>query len=150
MFCRNCGKEIGDAVYCPYCDMYMGAQPENKPAVTPIGAIPTTPAQGEKGKKTFEKSARLSKIFGTVSFGLMAAAFFLAMAGISDIVLYYEYAESPFEMAFFLSFVALGFSITSFVFGLKTKECLGVKYVSTLIFIMSIVMLFVPAFYMVE
>lgn len=24
MFCRKCGKEIGDSLYCPFCGEYNG------------------------------------------------------------------------------------------------------------------------------
>lgn len=31
MFCKNCGKDIGESLYCPYCGTYNG---ENKEEVT--------------------------------------------------------------------------------------------------------------------
>lgn len=47
MFCSNCGKDIGDAKFCPEC-----GTPATAPAETPIGEIPEpSKAKKEKPKK---------------------------------------------------------------------------------------------------
>lgn len=143
MFCSKCGKEIMDeAVICHHCGC------PTKALATAVSAEQAQPQQ--QAKPVFEKNAKRSKLFGTVAFALLAVSFMFVMMGIADILLYYEYGEEMFDAAFTFDWIALGFAITSFVFGIKTKNCLGVKYVSTLIFIMAIVMLFVPACFFME
>ena len=143
MFCSKCGKEIMyEAVICHHCGC------PTKALATAVSAEQSQPQQ--QAKPVFEKNAKRSKLFGTVAFALLVVSFMFVMMGISDILLYYEYGEEMFDAAFMLDWIALGFAITSFVFGVKTKNCLGVKYVSTLIFIMSIVMLFVPVCFFLE
>ena len=133
---------MDEAVICHHCGC------PTKALATAVSAEKSQPQQ--QTKPVFEKSAKRSKLFGTVAFALLVVSFMFVMMGISDILLYYEYGEEMFDAAFMLDWIALGFAITSFVFGVKTKNCLGVKYVSTLIFIMAIVMLFVPVCFFLE
>lgn len=153
MFCKNCGKEISnEAAICVNCGVWVNGNAPKKEVV----------------EEKVEKAAKLSKLFGIISFSLIALTTVLIFAGIAfayvdvDVHLsygsyynYYAYGYAYLEWeyvsvicAVVFSWMALGLGVTSFIFGLKTKKCLGVRYLSTLVFIMSIVTYIVPIFFL--
>ncbi len=146
MFCRYCGKEVlENAAICIHCGAWVNDQEKKK-------AEPKT--------EVVEKAAKLSKLFGTISFAFIVATLFFVFLAIAfgetdyynSSSYYYEYSyiywdPAAVAIAIFCSMAALALGIVSFVFGIKTKKCLGIKYLSTLVFILSVAMFLVPYFF---
>lgn len=151
MFCRYCGKELlDDAVICTGCGVWV----DGKKTTAETGKTDCEKAPVEK--QSAEKWAKFSKIFGMVAFSIISLVLFLMIIGIGNIGEYfyegYEFGtgyysywdEDYFEAAWVFAWFGLGLAIASFVFACKIKKCMGVKYVSTLVFILSIAVFFAP------
>ena len=141
MFCRKCGKEVLDeAAFCTGCGCWLDNAPKK---------------QEKNREDKAEKFAKLSKLFGILAFSfIMTTLFFvfIAIAGAeltNDLYWYSDeymiyWDEVGVAWAIVTACPALGFGITSFVLSKKAKENIAVRYISTLIFIMSIVVFLIP------
>ena len=135
MYCKKCGKEVlDDAVICTGCGSWVKEEPKKQ---TDMAAT--------------EKSAKLSKLFGVIAFSLIMTTLFFVFAGIAgwEVSTRYGYTDIVWDSAsiggaIVFGSIALGFGITSFVFGIKAKENIAIRYIATLIFIMSIVVYLIP------
>ena len=151
MFCRYCGKEILDeAVLCPHCGVMV-----KKIDLTAQQA--QNASQKAKENKTDccceLKKTRLTRIFGTVSAVLCGLVLMILFGGIVEQLGYFMgYSSSVYDRnalsdaasgAFLFGLIALGFSIASFVLGLKQNN-VGVRYLSTIIFVASIFATLIP------
>lgn len=136
MFCKYCGKEILDnAVICVHCGVMVdGVKAPKKEQV----AVEET-----------EKKRSLTKIFGILSVSFLAVAIFFCFLGIST---FYLYIYSPYSATlsnvrylyqsyaiweWIFAWIALGFSIATFIIGRREKEN-AMRFISTLIFIFAI------------
>lgn len=139
MYCKKCGKELLDeAVVCTGCGTWVKESTEKQSTPKGVG-----------------KNAKLAKLFGVIAFSLIMATWFFVFVGIADISLNttsYRYngpwTSGSFSAALVFGLCGLGFGITSFVFGLKEKENIAVKYVSNLIFVTSVVTYLIPILFM--
>jgi hypothetical protein len=98
------------------------------------------------------KTTRLTRIFGIISTVFIGLSLAIVLSGLFSYLYYFEgYSSSQYNTelydataaALLFGFVALGTGITTFVLGLKQKN-VGVRYVSTVIFIASIFAVFIP------
>ena len=161
MFCRYCGKEILDeAVLCPHCGVmvknvdFSALQGQAQAKVQHPQAL-----QGQTEVKKVDnactdelKTTRLTRIFGIISTVFIGLSLAIVLSGLFSYLYYYEgYFDPEYNTelydataaALLFGFVALGTGITTFVLGLKQKN-VGVRYVSTVIFIASIFAVFIP------
>ena len=161
MFCRYCGKEILDeAVLCPHCGVmvknvdFSALQGQVQAKVQQPQAL-----QGQTEVKKVDnactdelKTTRLTRIFGIISTVFIGLSLAIVLSGLFSYLYYYEgYFDPEYNTelydataaAFLFGFVALGTGITTFILGLKQKN-VGVRYVSTVIFIASIFAVFIP------
>jgi hypothetical protein len=98
------------------------------------------------------KKTKLTRIFGIISAVFIGLSLAIVLSGLFSYLYYFEgYFDSEYNTelydataaALLFGFVALGTGITTFVLGLKQKN-VGVRYVSTVIFIASIFAVFIP------
>ena len=170
MFCRYCGKEILDqAVLCPHCGMMVKQvdfsalqQPQvakppqvgwQQSQVQPqMYAQPQTLPPEIVDKKAEDLKTPLARIFGIISAVFIGLSLAVLIGALFSYLYYYGgYSSSQYgtelyddvAAALLFGFVALGTGITTFVLGLKQKN-VGVRYVSTVIFIASIFAVFIP------
>lgn len=167
MFCRYCGKEILDqAVLCPHCGMMVKKvdfsalqQPQPQAIEQPqIGWQQVQPQMqalpNEADKKAAEelKTTRLARVFGIIAAVFIGLSLAILLSGICSYLYYFEgYSSSQYNTelydsvaaALLFGFIALGAGITTFVLGLKQKN-VGVRYLSTILFIGSIFAVFIP------
>ena len=139
MFCRYCGKELAEhAVVCTQCGAWVKEEEKE------CREMPAT----ENAAKA-EKSEQRSKLFGVIAAACIAAAMSLIFAGIAKIGTTNSLWDEDFFMAAFLfSWAALAFGIVSFVFAMKSRKNAPVRYVSTLVFILSILAFISPAYFL--
>ena len=159
MFCRYCGKEILDeAVLCPHCGVmvknvdFSALQAQAK-VQQPQALQGQTEVKKMDNACTDElKTTRLTRIFGIISAVFIGLSLAIVLSGLFSYLYYFEgYSSSQYNTelydataaALLFGFVALGTGITTFVLGLKQKN-VGVRYVSTVIFIASIFAVFIP------
>ncbi len=159
MFCRYCGKEILDeAVLCPHCGVmvknvdFSALQAQAK-VQQPQALQGQTEVKKVDNACTDElKTTRLTRIFGIISAVFIGLSLAIVLSGLFSYLYYYEgYFDPEYNTelydataaALLFGFVALGTGITTFVLGLKQKN-VGVRYVSTVIFIASIFAVFIP------
>jgi len=151
MFCRNCGKELCEKAYvCPACGVLVGQKPVVKTEEKAVEKELEEIAIGKTPKET-----KLAKLFGILSFCCICVTFLFVFIGIADSYIYiigsYKYflvASWGITTGWIVSWVALGFGITAFVFGLKQKEY-AINYISTLVFIASIAAFLIPMFMLI-
>jgi hypothetical protein len=159
MFCRYCGKEILDeAVLCPHCGVmvknvdFSALQGQAK-VQQPQALQEQTEVKKVDNACTDElKTTSLTRIFGIISTVFIGLSLAIVLSGLFSYLYYFEgYSSSQYNTelydataaALLFGFVALGTGITTFVLGLKQKN-VGVRYVSTVIFIASIFAVFIP------
>ena len=144
MFCRHCGKELLDeAVLCPNCGK-MVKKASFSTQKNAFGQVNQTSEQ-EKSEK---RKTVFSKTFGVTATVFIWLSLAMTLSGIMEYVYSYQMGySSPITefhvSAVFMGLIALGFGITSFVFGIKQKNY-AVKYISTIVFIASIFAVFIP------
>ena len=129
MFCKYCGKEILDnAVICVHCGVMVdGVKAPKKEQV----AVDET-----------EKKGVLTKLFGILSVSFMALAIFFYAWSIVNARIYtysyYLYLDYDFVIpGWIFSYMALGFSIASFIIARSEKEN-AMRFIYTLNFIFAI------------
>lgn len=172
MFCRYCGKEILDqAVLCPHCGMMVKKvdfsalqQPQPQAIEQPqVGwqqsqVQPQMYAQPQAlppeivDKKAEDLKTRLARVFGIIAAVFIGLSLAILLSGICSYLYYFEgYSSSQYNTelydsvaaALLFGFIALGAGIATFILGLKQKN-VGVRYLSTILFIGSIFAVFIP------
>ena len=148
MFCRHCGKELLDeAVLCPNCGKMVKKVDFSGQQTNGFGR---TDKQADQ-EKIDKRRASLSKTFGVTSSVFIWLSLAMTISGIVDYIYYMAgYSSSTYGAymdtivsAVVMGLIALGFGITSFVWGIKQKNY-AVKYISTIIFVASIFAVFIP------
>ena len=166
MFCKYCGKEILDqAVLCPHCGVMVknvdlsALQPQPQVIEQPQAAwqqaqpqMPVLPNEADQKAVEELKTTRLARIFGIIAAVFIGLSLAVVLSGICSYLYYFEgYSSSQYNTelydsvaaALLFGFIALGAGITTFVLGLKQKN-VGVRYLSTILFIGSIFAVFIP------
>ena len=142
MFCKNCGKEVADNAYvCTNCGCLVQESVETKRTQTVILEA--------NQKQPSKKVTLLLKLFLilSISFAMLGlACYALAVADpyywISSSG-HYMYICPNFEWCTFAlcsSVCHLGLAVPSFIFGIKEKKEQGLKLISILNFVGSIIM----------
>lgn len=137
MFCRNCGNELCDEAYvCPKCGcLANGNESKAKTSVNIAGVA----------NDVGDKKELLAEILMWVAFGLIGLSFIFAMISLADMYIYvgsshvYMSLSATAIPSFIVAILALGASITAFIFGLKSTDR-GLKMMTTLCFIFSVTM----------
>lgn len=164
MYCKYCGKEVSEhAFVCPACGGLLGeivpVQTQTKEAAQNVPAQPLkTTSQEESGTQTTERKherlAKLSKTFGILSLSFAGAtACILLFATLGGLITQYGTGTESWlsdGVAFVLGWLysmifgtlAMGFGVPSFVLGLIQKDSESVKKISTIAFVLGIVLFF--------
>lgn len=144
MFCRYCGKELLDeAVLCPNCGRIV----KKADYSAQKNGLGQTDKQADQDKAD-KRRASLSKTFGVTASVFIWLSLAMTLSGIIE---YFNYCHAGYSSpisegyigATIMGLIALGFGITSFVWGIKQKNY-AVKYISTIIFVASIFAVFIP------
>ena len=151
MFCKYCGKEhLDEAVVCPHCGMMV--KQIATPAAAPAKPLASVAKAYEAPVDGVAKGTKMAKLFGMFAAIAIAVTFLFVFITIANLGLYSTSRYSIWDedliiAAWLFGWTALGMGITSFIMSVKQKD-MGVKYVSLVVFIMSILAYLVPVMFL--